>query len=124
MGFRTQQAHCSPDLLLPIEPDHGHIASYGSAALASDISTVAKLHHVSIGIIMSQETEGELFKRKSQWSEGYAAFMEFWSRVVSFFTLWKTSIQRVEGKHGKQIVTAQSAVLFFVPIPIPLSGTG
>ena len=49
-----------------------------------------------------QENEGELFQRKSQWSEGFAAFMEFKSRVVGFFTLWKNNIQTVEGKHGKQ----------------------
>lgn len=67
---------------------------------------------------MVQETEGELFKRKSQWSEGYAAFMEFWSRVVSFFTLWKTSIQRVEGKHGEHTMTAQSAPMFFMQMNV------
>ena len=55
--------------------------------------------------VVPQETEGQLFKRKSQWSEGYAAFMENWSRVISFFTLWKTSIQRVEGKHGEQLAS-------------------
>lgn len=49
---------------------------------------------------MLQETEGELFQRKSQWSEGFQSFMEFYWRVVAFFTLWKTSIQSVEGKHG------------------------
>ena len=53
---------------------------------------------------MQQETEGELFQRKSQWSEGFAAVMEFYSRVVSFFTLWKTSIQSVEGKHGEGVL--------------------
>ena len=51
-----------------------------------------------------QETEGELFKRKSQWSESFAAFMEYYGRVVSFFTLWKTSIQRVEGKHCRLVM--------------------
>ena len=60
---------------------------------------------------MPQETEGELFKRKSQWSEGYAAFMEHWSHITSFFTLWKTSIQKVEGKHGGQLATSKATVL-------------
>ena len=29
--------------------------------------------------------------------------MEFYWRVVAFFTLWKTSIQSVEGKHGTSL---------------------
>lgn len=61
--------------------------------------------------VVAQETEGELFKRKSQWSEGYAAFMEHWSHVISFFTLWKTSIQRVEGKHGQQPTSTTSKAI-------------
>lgn len=34
--------------------------------------------------------------------------MEFYWRVVSFFTLWKTSIQSVEGKHGKKVSHAMT----------------
>lgn len=63
--------------------------------------------------LVPQETEGELFKRKSQWSEGYAKFMETWSRIINFFTLWKTSIQRVEGKHGKQLSSKAFMQHFF-----------
>ena len=61
------------------------------------------LHSVA-AMHVFQQTEGELFKRKSQWSETFASFMEYYGRVVSFFTLWKTSIQRVEGKHGMSVV--------------------
>ncbi|DBA94620.1 hypothetical protein WJX77_009861 [Trebouxia sp. C0004] len=57
-----------------------------------------------------EETEGELFRRKSQWSEGFHSFMEFYWRVVAFFTLWKTSIQSVEGKHGSNV----SLTLYFM----------
>ena len=64
--------------------------------------------------VVLQETEGELFKRKSQWSEGYASFMEKWSRVINFFTLWKTSIQRVEGKHGEQLASTSKANSVFL----------
>lgn len=54
----------------------------------------------SLVLCVPQETEGELFQRKSQWSEGFQSVMEIYWRLVSFFTLWKTSIQSVEGKHG------------------------
>ena len=64
--------------------------------------------------VVPQETEGELFKRKSQWSEGYAAFMEHWSHVISFFTLWKTSIQRVEGKHGEQLASTVGKAIVLI----------
>lgn len=72
----------------------------GSGIACLDLVKQKYVALACVTLVVLQETEGELFKRKSQWSEGYAAFMEFWSRVISFFTLWKTSIQRVEGKHG------------------------
>ena len=69
--------------------------------------------------LCAQDTEaGDLFAKKSRWSELQRAF---WSGEVQFehmISLWRTSIQTVEGKHGAlKVLFQQTLFILYVYIP-------
>lgn len=50
---------------------------------------------------MVQETEqGKLFASRSQWHDFRSALKQTVASMGKFLSLWKTSIQTVEAKHG------------------------
>jgi len=50
---------------------------------------------------MSQEMkQGKLFANRSQWHDFKLAMKQIYSALAKTLSLWKTSIQTVEAKHG------------------------
>jgi hypothetical protein len=53
---------------------------------------------------VEQESEqGRLFAKKRQWQESKAAAWQVLQNVGRALSLWKTSIQTVEAKHGESL---------------------
>ena len=69
---------------------------------------------VTMDVWSLQETEkGMLFARKSRWKDFTRGIKQHVAIIGSTLSLWKTSIQTIEARHGEQLHDAIASMQFF-----------